>query len=48
MYFEMEQYDKCIEDCEAALEKGRELRADFKLIAKALTRKGSALVKMGK
>ncbi len=29
------------------MERGRELRADYKLIARALTRKGNALVKMG-
>jgi hypothetical protein len=28
------------------VDKGRELRADFKLIGKALTRKGNALVKL--
>jgi len=29
------------------VERGRELRADYKLIARALTRKGNALVKLG-
>jgi stress-induced-phosphoprotein 1 len=33
-------------DCDTAVERGRELRADYKLIAKAMTRKASALVKM--
>lgn len=28
------------------MERGRELRADYKLIARALTRKGNALVKL--
>ena len=28
------------------MERGRELRADYKMVAKALTRKGNALVKM--
>lgn len=37
----------CIEDCQDAIDKGRELRADFKLIAKAMTRKGTALQKQG-
>jgi stress-induced-phosphoprotein 1 len=36
-----------IEDCDKAVERGRELRADFKMIARALTRKGNALVKKG-
>lgn len=42
------QYEECIQDCDKAVERGRELRFDFKMIAKALTRKGSALVKMAK
>ncbi|PRQ18095.1 putative 43kDa postsynaptic protein [Rosa chinensis] len=47
-YLEMGQYDECIEDCDKAVEKGREVRADFKMIAKALTRKGTAIVKTAK
>lgn len=42
------QYEECIEDCDKAVERGRELRSDFKMIARALTRKGFALVKMAK
>ena len=34
VYFEQRDDDKCIEVCQQAVEKGRELRADFKLIAK--------------
>lgn len=30
------------------MERGREVRADYKLIARAMTRKGNALVKQGK
>ncbi|GMN32636.1 hypothetical protein TIFTF001_003768 [Ficus carica] len=41
-------YEECIKDCDKAVERGRELRSDFKMIAKALTRKGTALVKMAK
>eukprot|EP01023_Acetabularia_acetabulum_P000337 TRINITY_DN10134_c0_g1_i1.p1 TRINITY_DN10134_c0_g1~~TRINITY_DN10134_c0_g1_i1.p1 ORF type:complete len:617 (+),score=132.73 TRINITY_DN10134_c0_g1_i1:86-1852(+) len=48
VYFEMANYDKCIQDCDLAVEKGRELRSDYKLIAKAMTRKGNALVKLEK
>ena len=42
------QYDECIEDCDKAVERGRELRADFKMVARALTRKGTALAKLAK
>lgn len=42
------QLEDCIKDCDKAVERGRELRADYKMIAKALTRKGTALVKMAK
>ncbi|PPR89305.1 hypothetical protein GOBAR_AA31376 [Gossypium barbadense] len=48
VYLEMGKYGDCIKDCEKAVERGRELRADYKMIAKALTRKGTALVKMAK
>ena len=45
--FEMSSYDDCIATCNSAVERGRELRADYKQVAKALTRKGNALVKKG-
>jgi stress-induced-phosphoprotein 1 len=48
VYLEMGKYEECIEDCDKAVERGRELRSDFKMIARALTRKGSALVKMAR
>lgn len=44
----MIQYDECIKDCDKAVERGRELRSDYKMVAKALTRKGTALGKMAK
>lgn len=47
-YLEMGQYEECIKDCDKAVERGRELRSDFKMIAKALTRKGTALAKVAK
>ncbi|KAK9277373.1 hypothetical protein L1049_006916 [Liquidambar formosana] len=48
VYLEMGQYEECIKDCDKAVERGRELRSDFKMVARALTRKGTALVKMAK
>ncbi|KAL4283831.1 hypothetical protein GQ457_16G026490 [Hibiscus cannabinus] len=48
VYLEMGKYEDCIKDCDKAVERGRELRADYKMIAKALTRKGTAMVKMAK
>ncbi|TPX33118.1 hypothetical protein SmJEL517_g03939 [Synchytrium microbalum] len=44
--FEMEKYQDCIKVCEDAIEVGRELRVDYKLIAKAFARIGNAYAKM--
>lgn len=46
--FSCVQYEDCVKDCDQAVEKGRSLHADYKLIAKALTRKGTTFVKMAK
>lgn len=46
VYFEEKEYEKCISQCEKAIEIGRENRADFKLIAKAFTRIGNAYKKL--
>ncbi|KAL1199067.1 Hsp70-Hsp90 organizing protein 1 [Cardamine amara subsp. amara] len=48
VYLEMGKYNECIEDCDKAVERGRELRSDYKMVARALTRKGTALTKMAK
>ena len=43
----MGDYDKAIEEADRAVEQGREQRADYKLIARAMTRKGTALAAQG-
>jgi len=47
VYFEMKKLDECIQECTLAVEVGREQRADFKLIAKAYNRMGTAHRKKG-
>lgn len=46
VYFEEKNYDECIKQCEKGIEVGRENRADYKLISKALSRIGNAYRKM--
>lgn len=46
VYFEQKDYQQCIEQCEKGIEIGRENRADFKLISKALSRIGNAYRKL--
>ncbi|KAJ2653595.1 Hsp90 cochaperone [Coemansia sp. RSA 1250] len=45
VYFEMGKYDECIETAEQAIEVGRENHVDYKHIAKALGRIGTAYSK---
>ncbi|KAK9838651.1 hypothetical protein WJX74_000655 [Apatococcus lobatus] len=46
--FEKGDYEACVADCDLAVETGRALRADYKLVAKAMARKGNALVRLKK
>ena len=48
VYFEKGDFDSCVKACDDAVPKGRELRVDYKLVGKAMTRKGNALVKLGR
>lgn len=48
MHFEKGDYEAAIKDCDDAVSRGRELRADYALIARALARKGTALTKLGR
>ncbi|CAH1791703.1 unnamed protein product [Owenia fusiformis] len=45
VYFEQKNYDSCIETCQKAIDVGRDNKADFKLIAKALARIGNSYMK---
>lgn len=45
--YEKGDYDSAIATCEEAIEKGRELRADYTLIAKAFARLGNIYLKKG-
>ncbi|KAI0996772.1 Heat shock protein [Podosphaera aphanis] len=47
VYFEKGEYDSAIKTCEQAINEGREIYADFKMIAKSYARIGSAYEKKG-
>lgn len=46
-YFEKGEFEKCIECCEKAIEEGRMIYADFKVIAKSYARIGTAYERLG-
>jgi stress-induced-phosphoprotein 1 len=46
-YFEKGEYEEAIKACEKAVEEGREIYADFKMIAKSYARIGSSYEKLG-
>lgn len=46
-YFEKGDYEKCIESCTKAIEEGRMIYADFKVIAKSYARIGTAYERLG-
>ena len=46
--YEKKDFEACLADCKLAVERGRELRADYKLVGRALTRQGTALVKLNR
>jgi len=47
VYFEQKDFDNCIKECEKAIEVGRENHADYKLVAKAMSRMASAYKQKG-
>jgi len=46
VYFEQGKFEDCIKQCNEAVEIGRKNKADYKLIAKSLSRAGNAYAKM--
>ncbi len=47
VYFEMKNYDKCIQECDKAIEKSKGGYYDYVKLGKALARKASANLAQG-
>merc|ERR1719424_2645801 len=48
VFFEQKKNDECIEKCKKAIEIGRSMRADYKVVAKSFARIGNAYKAMDK
>merc|ERR1719198_947611 len=48
VYYEQKKFDECIEKCKKAIEIGRSMRADYKVVAKSFARIGNAYKAMDK
>jgi len=48
VFFEQKKFDECIEKCKKAVEVGRSMRADYKVVAKSFARMGNAFKAMDK
>eukprot|EP00796_Vickermania_ingenoplastis_P007870 gene7870-5497_t len=46
VYFEQGEFEKCIEECQKAMDHGRENRCDYTIIAKLMTREAFCLQKL--
>ena len=42
VFYEQKKFDECIEKCKKAVEVGRSMRADYKVVAKSFARIGNA------
>ncbi len=47
VYFEMKQFDNCIEECDKAIQKSKEGHYDYVKLSKALARKANAYLQKG-
>lgn len=48
VYYEQKKFDECIEQCKKAIEVGRSMRADYKVVAKSYARIGNSYRAMDK